>query len=77
MAKEEISKTQIRFLTNSALASSTCNVLTLALGNITTGGCKCCDSFLPIEPRVNYFSSHSMCLLRDLSPYDSMMGLVR
>lgn len=77
MAKEEISKTQIRFLTNSALASSTCDVLALAFGKMTTGGCKCCNSFLPIEPRVNYFSSHSMCLLRDLSPYDSMMGLVR
>ena len=77
MAKEEISKTQIRFLTNSALESSTCDVLALAFGKMTTGGCKCCNSFLPIEPRVNYFSSHSMCLLRDLSPYDSMMGLVR
>ena len=75
MAKEEISKTQIRFLTNSALANSTCHVLALAFGKMTTGGCKCCDFHLPIKPRVYY--SHSMCLLRDLSPYDSMMGLVR
>lgn len=77
MAKEEISKTQIRLLTNSAFACSTCNVLALAFGKTTTGGCECCDFLLPVEPRVNYFSSHSMCLLRDLSPYDSMMGLVR
>ena len=77
MAKEEISKTQIRFLTNSALASSTCTVLTLALGKLTTDGCECCDFHLPIKPRVYYLSTHSTCLLRDLSPYDSMMGLVR
>lgn len=77
MAKEEISKTQIRFLTNSALASSTCNVLTLAFGKMTTGGCMCCDSLLPVEPRNKYFSTHSTCLLRDLSSYDCMMGLVR
>lgn len=77
MAKEEISKTQIRFLTNSALASSTCNVLALAFGKMTTGGCKCCDFHLPIKPRVYYFSTHSMCLLRDLSSYDSVMDIVR
>ena len=77
MAKEDISKKQIRFLTNSALASSTCNVLALAFGNMTTGDCKCCDFLLPVKPRVNYFSSHSTCLLRDISPYDCMMGLVR
>ena len=76
MAKEEISKKQIHFLTNSALASSTCNVLTLALGKLTTGGCECCDFILPIKPRNKYFSSHSTCLLRDLSPYDSVIGLV-
>ena len=77
MAKEEISKTQIRFLTNSALASSTCNVLALAFGKMTTGGCQCCDYLLPVKPRHKYFASHSTCLLRALSPYDCMMGLVR
>ena len=77
MAKEEISKTQIRFLTNSARASSTCNVLGLALGKLTTGGCECCDFLLPVKPRVYYFSSHSTCLLRDISSYDSVMDIVR
>ena len=77
MAKEEISKTQIRFLTNSALASSTCNVLALAFGKMTTGSCMCCDSLLPVEPRNKYFSTHSTCLLRDLSSYDSVMDIVR
>ena len=77
MAKEEISKTQIHFLTNSAFACSTCNVLALAFGKTTTGGCECCDFHLPIKPRVYYFSTHSMCLLRDLSPYDSMVSIVR
>lgn len=77
MAKEDISKKQIRFLTNSALASSTCNVLALAYGRMTTGGCACCDFLLPVKPRHKYFSTHSMCLLRDLSSYDSMMGIVR
>ena len=77
MAKEEISKKQIYYVTTTTLKCDTCKVLTLALGKLTTGSCECCDFFLPIEPRVNYFSSHSMCLLRDLSPYDCMTGLVR
>ena len=77
MAKEEISKTQIRFLTNSALASSTCNVLALSFGKMTTGGCMCCDLLLPVEPRNKYFSTQSTCLLRDLSSFDSVMDIVR
>ena len=77
MAKEEISKTQIHYVTTTTLKCDTCKVLTLAFGKLTTGGCEYCDFLLPVEPRNKYFSTHSTCLLRDLSPYDSMMGIVR
>ena len=77
MAKEDISKKQIHYVTTTTLKCDTCKVLTLAFGKLTTGSCECCGFLLPVEPRNKYFSSHSTCLLRDLSPYDCMMGLVR
>lgn len=77
MKQEEMSKKQIHYVTTTTLKCDTCKVLTLAFGKLTTGSCMCCDSLLPVEPRNKYFSTHSMCLLRDLSPYDSMVGIVR
>ena len=60
MAKEEISKTQIRFLTNSALASSTCSVLALALGKLTTGGCEYCKFSVYYKDETT--RCHTCCL---------------
>ena len=73
--ERDVNKEYIAYLTETDFVCGRCNGQALACGKMTTGGCKCCDFHLPIKPRVYY--SHSMCLLRDLSSYDIMMGTVR